>query len=461
MAMGKRQRQRQEPLWVSSESIRGSGHVFYEKLNQILDESAFDDLAESHCARFYAETMGRPGVPPGVYFRMLLVGFFEGIDSERGIAWRCADSISLRRFLGYALDENPPDHSSLSRTRRLIDLETHAVIFEHVQKVLAGKGLIDGKTIGVDATNLEANAAMRSIVRRDTGEDYETFLKRLAEASGIKTPTREDLAKVDKKRKNKASNDDWQSPSDPDARIAKMKDGRTHLAHKAEHAVDLGGYGAILGITLHPADAGDTTTLGGTLSEAREHLRRLAEDEQVGTQLNDHWASEVVLDKGYHSNQTLMDLKEAELRSYISEPDRGRRNWAGKQEQRDAVYANRRRIKGSHGKELMKKRAELNERSNAHLYETGGMRRCWLRGCENITKRLLIHASGFNLSIVMRYWLGKGTPRGLGSLLRAFLRLYQARIALIGGRKCSEHRFALDRPQTLATPHPANLPLAA
>jgi transposase len=461
MAMGKRPKQRQEPLWVSTESIRTAGHVFYEKLNQVLDGNDFDRFAESLCARFYAETMGRPGVPPGVYFRMLLVGYFEGIDSERGIAWRCHDSIGLRRFLGYALDQNPPDHSSLSRTRRLIDLETHQHVFEYILKILAASGAIDGKTLGVDATTLEANAAMRSIVRRDTGESYVEYLTRLAEASGIDTPTREDLAKLDKKRKNKASNDDWQSPTDPDARIAKMKDGRTHLAHKAEHSVDLGGQGAILAVALHPADAGDTSTLGGTLAAATTNLREVADDERTAGKLHEQWASEAVLDKGYHSNQMLMDLQEAGFRSYASEPDRGRRNWEDKQAERDAVYANRRRIKGSRGRRLGKKRAELNERSNAHLYETGGMRRCWLRGDENILKRLLIHAGAFNLGIIMRRWLGRGTPRGLAATLRAFLTLYKALIGLKSLRKSAIRHLAARWQEFTAAHHPATHPQTA
>ena len=461
MAMGKRAQQRQEPLWVSTESIRTTGHVFYDKLNQVLDGNDFDRLAESLCARFYAETMGRPGVPPGVYFRMLLVGYFEGIDSERGIAWRCSDSIGLRRFLGYALDQNPPDHSSLSRTRRLIDIQTHQQVFEYILKILAASGAIDGKTLGVDATTLEANAAMRSIVRRDTGESYVEYLTRLAEASGIDTPTREDLAKLDKKRKNKGSNDDWQSPTDPDARITKMKDGRTHLAHKAEHAVDLGGEGAILAVAVHPADAGDTSTLGETLAAAAANLREVADDERTAGQLHEQWAREVVLDKGYHSNQTLLDLQEANFRSYASEPDRGRRNWKGKEAEREAVYANRRRIRGSRGRRLMKKRAELNERSNAHLYETGGMRRCWLRGDENILKRLLIHAGGFNLGIIMRRWLGRGTPRGLAAMLRAFLALYEVLIRLKSPWRSAIRHLAARWRKLIITHPPVNHAQAA
>jgi len=359
-----------------------------------------------------------------VYFRMLLIGYFEGIDSERGIAWRCADSLTLREFLGHTLTEATPDHSSLSIIRNRIDLETHREVFCWVLKVLAGSTLLKGKTLGVDATTLEANAAMRSIIRRDTAESYDAFLTHLAEESGIETPTREDLAKVDKTRKNKASNNGWFNPNDPDAKITKMKDGRTHLAHKAEHAVDLE-TGAIVGVTLQPADRGDTTSLWATVAEAAENLQEVADDPETTECIEEEIVKEAVLDKGYHSNDTCRDLAEAEIRGYVSEPERGPRKWKGKEAERDAVYANRRRIRGKRGKALLRKRGELLERPFAHCYETGGMRRTHLRGHRNILKRLLIHVAGFNLALVMRAAFGIGKPRrlqdGLGGLLGSVL----------------------------------------
>src|SRR5262245_21553633 len=258
MAMGKRRRWRhkQTSMWVATQDLpRSAAHPFYTRLNQILDQADFDGYVESRCQRFYGDEIGRPGLPPGRYVRMLLVGYFEGLDSERAIAWRAADSLSVRSFLGLELHEAPPDHSTVSRTRRLIDVETHQAIFTWVLQRLAEAQLVKGKTIGIDATTLEANAALRSIVRRDTGESYDEFLTRLAQASGIETPTREDLARLDRQRKGKGSNDDWTHPHDPDAKITKMKDGRTHLAHKAEHAVDLE-TGAIVGVTVQDADEG-------------------------------------------------------------------------------------------------------------------------------------------------------------------------------------------------------------
>src|SRR5215204_6086392 len=249
MAMGTRkQRQRQEELWVThAELATGPGHPFYTRLNELLDQEKFDGFAETECARFYAE-IGRPSLTPGTYFRLLLIGYFEGIDSERGIAWRAADSLGLRQFLQIGLDESTPDHSTISRTRRLIDVETHRKVFSWVLGVLADRGLLKGKIVGVDATTLEANAAMRSIVRRDNGQRYEAFRTELAKKSGIATPSREDLARIDRKRKKKGSNQEWMSASDPDARIAKMKDGSTHMAHKAEHAVDMES-GAVIAVT--------------------------------------------------------------------------------------------------------------------------------------------------------------------------------------------------------------------
>jgi transposase len=330
----------------------------------------------------------------------------------------------VRSFLRLPVDEPPPDHSTISRTRRAIDLESHRAVFTWVQQRLVAAGLLKGKTIAIDATTLEANAAMRSIVRRDTGESYQEFLTGLAQASGIATPTREDLARLDRKRKKKTSNEDWKYPRDPDAQIAKMKDGRTHLAHKAEHAVDLE-TGALVAVTLQGADQGDTTTIIETAIAAAEQI----EDAQAAVQAPEPLV-EIIADKGYHSNQTMIDLAAVGLRTYVAEPDRGRRNWSQEPQAQIPVYANRRRIRGARGQRLMRQRGELIERSFAHLYDTGGMRRTHLRGHTNILKRLLIHAGGFNLGLVMRHLIGSGTPRGLqdrpATVIAAFLLLLGA-----------------------------------
>ena len=418
MALGKRKAV-QQPLFVSTADLDVRPHPFYGEVNKVLAAHQFDPFAEQLCARFYDDGAkgGRPGLAPGIYFRCLMVGYFEGIDSERGIDWRCNDSLSLKAFLGVPCDKPAPDHSTISRTRRLIDLETHREVFQYILKVLANHGLVDGKTVGVDSTTLEANAAMRSIVRRDTGEGYQEFLTRLAKESGIETPTREDLARIDKGRKNKASNDDWQSPADPDAKVAKMKDGTTHLAHKAEHAVDLGekGHGAILGVNICDAAAGDTGTVVDTVVRATENLAAVKDDQRVADQVSDEFVTEGVFDKGYHSRQTLLDLDQMGVRSYVSEPERGRQDWDGNPDARDAVYANRRRIRGERGRRLLRSRGEKLERTFAHCYETGGMRRVYLRGRENVAKRVLVHAAGFNIGLLMRLRYGLGKPRSLSA----------------------------------------------
>jgi transposase len=443
MAMGIRGNE-QSSLWIAaSELPKSPGHPFYVRLNALLDADEFDRFVEGKCRRFYAPVMGRRSLTPGRYFRLLLVGYFEGIDAERGIAWRATDSLAIRSFLRLPVDEAPPDHSTISRTRRLIDLETHRAVFTWVQQRLVETGLLTGKTIAIDATTLEANAAMRSIVRRDTGESYQAFLTGLAKSSGIDTPTREDLARLDRKRKKKTSNKDWTSPSDPDAKVTKMKDGRTHLAHKAEHAVDLE-TGAIIAVTVQGADEGDTTTIIETALAAADQVEAAQAEVEEPQALE-----EIIADKGYHSNQTMIDLDAVDIRSYIAEPDRGRRDWSDAPDAQAPVYGNRRRIRGRRGRRLMRQRGEKIERSFAHLYDTGGMRRTYLRGHTNILKRVLIHAGGFNLGLVMRHLIGVGTPRGLQGRLAAAMAVVVAlwtlvedmRIAIGGQPVDTRHAF--------------------
>jgi transposase len=451
MAMGtRRKRERQQDLWIAtSDVVQTPANVFYDRLSQILDEHKFDAKVERLCHKFYKKSpYGRPSMAPGVYFRSLLIGFFEGLDSERGIAWRTADSLSLRKFLGYALDEATPDHSTISRTRRLYWLETHKAVFRWVLKILDEEGLVSGRTVSIDATTLEANAALKSIVRRDNGQSYNDYLKELAKAAGIENPTREQLARLDRKRKKKGSNQEWMSPSDPDARITKMKDGRTHLAHKAEHAVDLTS-GALLAVTLQPANEGDTTTIHRTLAEAQAAAR----------EVNERGVEEVVADKGYHSGAVLTEVHGQEVRSYIPEPERGRRNWQGegKAEEQKQTYKNRRRVRGDRNKRLQKLRSELTERSFAHLYETGGMRRVHLQGRKNILKRLLVHGAAFNLSLILRQSMGVGKPRRLQGLsLQSFMlfaRIFSRLWVLSWTQEPSAWNFA---PQSsCTTPEPA------
>jgi len=402
MGMGrKKDREKQQDLWVAlSEIVTTPGHVFYERLNTVLNAEKFDQRIEVICRKYYKSSAGRPSITPGTYFRMLLLGYFEGLDSERGMAWRAADSLSYRKFLGYDLSEQTPDHSTVSRTRRLYSVETHKAVMKWVLKILRKHGLADAQSVCIDATTLQANAAMKSLVRRDTGQAYDEYLRQLAEAEGIQNATKEQLARLDRKRKKKASNDDWTNPNDPSARITKMKDGRTKLAYKAEHAVDLAS-GAVLAVTVQPADRGDTTSYVETLDAAQCEAMQ---SHSMGIE-------EVVMDKGYHSGAVLMDLAEREIRSYVPEPERGQRHWPGKAEEQRCVYGNRRRVRAERSKRLQKLRGELCERSFAHCYETGALRRMYVRGQDNVFKRALVQAAAFNIGLLLRTLSGWGKPR--------------------------------------------------
>src|ERR1700692_2818824 len=435
MAMGtKRARQKQEEMFYASERAEAPGHPFYEQLDGVLEEAGFDQFCEERCRDFYHQKLGRPSVVPGVYFRLLLIGFFEGIGSERGIAWRVADSLSLRRFLKYGFDEATPDHVTISRTRRLLDEETHRAIFRFVLTEVARRGMLKGKTIGIDATSLEANAAMRSIVRRDTGESYMEYLRKLAQQAGIDSNDDEAVRRMDRKRKKKTPNEEWVNPHDPEAEVTKRKDGATHLAYKAEQAVDLD-TGVIVAITTHGGATGDSESVQETLPAAG-----LAVAEQIDTptaqgsyKVHEQGLREVVTDKGYHSGAGLAEMSES-VRTYVSVPQQPRRNWEGKAEQQAAVYANRRRVEGERGKRLLRRRGELLERPFAHQYETGAMRRLHVRGRGNVAKRVLLQAAAFNLALILRSITKAGTPRGLADLKRniilALLRVLDALSAL-------------------------------
>jgi transposase len=405
MALGRRRSSHQGELFLTSADLPQSpGHAFYDRLNELLAEADFDRFVEDLCRPHYADLVGRPSLPPGTYFRMLFVGYFEGIDSQRGIAWRCADSFSLRAFLAIPFGEASPDHSSLTRIRQRLPEVVHEQVFARVLKLAHEKNLLKGKTVGVDSTTLEANAAMRAIVRKDTGEDYKTYLRRLAVEAGMENPTDEDLRRFDRKRPKKGSNKEWESATDADSRIARMKDGRTHLAYKAEHTVDLDS-GLVLAAAVHPADQGDQATLVGSLLRTQVNLVRAELEVEV---------EEAVADKGYHKSETLAECVGWGVRTYIPEPKRGKRHWTDKPDEwRVATAANRRRVRGARSKRLQKKRSEMVERSFAHVCETGGGRRTWLRGRKNVTKRYLIQVAAFNLGVVMRSLFGVGKPRVL------------------------------------------------
>ena len=408
MALGKRRDEQQE-MWVATTSLpKSEGHAFYRKLNRLLAEADFDRTIEKICEPHYHQQLGRPSIPPGIYFRMLLVGYFEGIGSQRGIAWRCGDSLSLREFLGIPLTEETPDHSSLTRVRDRLPLEVHTAVFQLVLQLAAEKGLLKGKTVAVDSTTLEANAAMKSIVRRDTGEDWNDYLRRLLkEEQGIENPTDEELRRFDRQRKNKrVSNEEWMSPTDPDSRIAHMKDGRTHLAYKAEHVVDLETE-VVLAASIRPANEADVDTMVDSVMEAQTNLSEAGIEVEI---------KEAVADKGYHATDTLELADSLGIRTYIPEPKRkgnGKRNWQDvPEEKRQAVLNNRRRTRGERSKRLQRLRSEIVERSFAHICETGGARRSWLCSIQKVQKRYLIAAVARNLGLVMRKLFNMGTARG-------------------------------------------------
>ena len=447
MAMGTRKdRERQEPLWYRSELPEAPGHPFYKRLNEVLERAQFDGFCEQHCRRFYHKKLGRPSLPPGMYFRLMMIGFFEGIDSERGIGWRVADSLTLRQFLGVGLDERTPDHVTISRTRRLIAESTHQEVFGWVLQQLARGGLIKGKTIGVDSTTLEANAAMKSIVRRDTQESYTGYLQRLAAAEGMEAEDAAALRRMDRKRSKKMANDEWINPNDPEAEIARLKDGRTALAYKAEQAVDMQS-GAIVAVTTHGGAAADTETLPQTVCEAGVAVAELIPEKTPDGEYQVHpeGVGEVVADKGYHSNGALRELRTLEVRTYIAEPERGRRNWKGRPTEKQAVYANRRRIWGDRGKQLQARRGERIERNFAHQFDTGGMDRLYVRGRRNVHKKLLIQAAACNLALLMRVLLGAGKPKAAHERLAAAIFALLAVLQVSEGNSKVKRRYT-DRP---------------
>jgi transposase len=432
MTMGRR-KDKQPELFIASNGLPQSpGHVFYDKLNALLATAGFDPFVEELCRPYYHEDTGRPSLPPGVYFRMLFVGYFEGIDSQRGIAWRCSDSRSLQTFLGFLPTEPTPDHSSLTNIRQRLPEVVHDKVFAFVIGIAEQNGLVIGKRVGVDATTLEANAAMKTLERRDSGADYKTWTRQLAVEAGLENPNDEEVRRFDKKRRNKKmSNEDWVSPSDPDSEIAKMKDGTTHLAYKAEHVVDLDTE-LVLAATILPATTGDAASLGASVMSAEINLGRTESEARI---------QEIATDKGYHKLETLGELAAQNYRTYIPEAEQvHEHNWQDKPAEQERAYRNnRRRVKGDYGRRMQRLRSERVERSFAHVCETGGARRSYLRGRKKVTKRYLMTVAAHNLSIIMRKLYGKGKPRTLqgsgdvwANVLTSLLWFCAIRIGLIG-----------------------------
>ena len=425
MAMGRKKPVQQRLFVRSDELVSAPRHRFYEKLNELLDGAGFDAFVEGVCLPFFAEdgVAGRISTRPGTYFRMLLIGYFEGIESERGICWRIEDSLSLRAFLGIATHETTPDHSTLSRMRSRLSAEVYERMFHFVLGVLNTQGLLRGRVAGVDSTYLRADASMKSIVRRGSGEGYKGYLKKLAKKAGIENPTDEDARRMDRTREKKTSNAEWLSPTDGDAEIMRIKDGRTRLAYKAEHTIDME-TGAILAAEVMSATTPDGESVITSIAQANENIAAARDDgssdddDDSGATGASNGIKEVVGDKGYHKASTIKRLADADIRSYFPERKQpGERHWKknGGRSTAVAVYQNRARLKTPKNKRLQRQRGELVERPFAHLCETGGHRRTRLRGRENVQKRYLMQAAAFNLGLVMRKLVGHGTPRQLAS----------------------------------------------
>ena len=424
MAIGRRTPKQDELFIPTAQVATGPGHPFYTKLNAVLAEAGFDQFVETLCQPHYKEG-GRPGIPPGIYFRMLFIGYFEGLDSQRGIAWRCADSLGLRAFLGFRLTEETPVHVSMTMIRRRLPESVFDRVFVFVLRLLEEKGLLRGKAVAIDATTREANAAMKSIVRKDTGQDWKEYLRGLAKAEGIENPTEEDLRRLDRGRQDKkVSNQQWESPTDRDSRITKMKDGRTHLAYKAEHAVNLESE-AIVATTVTFADQSDPQSGPVTLGLAEANLVLAGSETKI---------EEAVLDKGYHDNGLLAGLAERGVRTYIPERRQKNRCWTDKPvEQEKAFRANRRRVRGQKGRQLNRWRSERCERTFAHVCETGGGRRTWLRGQTNVSKAHTLKCAAYNLGVLLRKVWGMRKPRNAdegvwGGLLAGWARLTLAAV---------------------------------
>lgn len=397
MALGRRHG-KQGSLWIAGKGLpRSAGHPFYVALERVLVAGDFDRFVGDLCAEHYAKGQGRPSIPPGVYFRMLFVGYFEGITLQRGIAWRCQDSLSIRDFLGLGPTERSPDHSSLTMIRKRLPFEIFEAVFRFVLECAQAQGLVKGKTVAVDATFLEANAAMKPIVRRDTGEDWGEYIKCLAEGEGVEDPSDADARRLDRKRKKSVSHDDWGSKTDPDSRIAKMKDGRTHLAYKAEHAVDLD-TDLVVSASIYRADHSDYDSLENT-----------------------------------HAVDTLAACEQRGVRTYI--PERrasGRRKWKDKSPASEKAFrANRRRTRGPRNAGLQRLRSEFVERTFAHACESGGGRRSHLRGVYDVGKRWLVQLAARNLGVLIRSVTGVETPRAHPAQGRDASLLHNAMDALI------------------------------
>jgi transposase len=431
----------QSSFWIATSDLPSTPvHSFYSKLDRAFVEMGFGDRVRELCQPFYAMDArrgGRPGIDPEVYFKMLLIGFFEDLPSERGIAARCADSLSIRTFLHYELDENTPHHSSFTVIRQRLGPEVYEQVFGVVLQALNEKGLFKGRRLGIDASVIEANASLASLEHRLTGEAYAEYVKRLAEAAGVDPKDDAAVRRFDRKRPGrKTSNAEWQNPHDPDAKVGRTKRGATRMIYKAEHVVDLE-TGAIVDADVRPGDEHDTADLADRLLAAESRMIKALGDARDTERME-----MVVADKGYFKLEEIALLQGVGVQTVVSDPHVNRRLDKLTDEDRGALEGARSAVQSELGKQLTRDRAEKVERSFEHVLDCGGARRTTLRARENIRKRYLIQAACANLSLLMRHLIGVGTPKqALAGAYRASIAVRALIFSIIAATRTSQPPF--------------------
>jgi transposase len=426
---GKKEKAAQPEFWVATQEVAKSPKsTFYSKLDETLESFHFAAKVREICAPAYKQTgTGRPGIDPVVYLKMIMVGFFEDLPSERGIAARCADSMSIRAFLKYELDEKTPDHSSFTVIRQRLGLDLYERIFTLTLQALREHGLLRGKNLGIDSSVIEANASLRALVNRNTEEQYWDYVKRLAAENGIDPDDAAAVRKFDRNRPGKGSNQEWMNPYDPDAKIGRTKDGATDMIYKPEAVVDLD-TGAIVQAQVHVGDQADHKEMATRVLEAQQSINKA-----TGEKLDTLTVNTVTSDKGYYAVNELQALQEEDIRTVIADPIDNRRLDKLEPNQKKAVLAARRSAKSASGKDLLRRRGMHIERSFAHILDCGGMRRTTLRGWENLNKRFKLAAAFYNLSQLMRKLFGIGTPKQLAAGGRLFFLQFTYLLAVIAG----------------------------
>jgi transposase len=403
----------QGELWIATHELPAMPKAaFYSRLDETLDSFGFADKVRVLCAPAYVNTnAGRPGIDPVVYLKMIMVGFFEDLPSERAIAARCADSLSIRSFLNYSLEEKTPDHSTFTVIRQRLGLEIYQQIFTLTLQALREHGLLRGKNLGIDSSVIEANASLRALVHRNTEEQYWDYVKRLAAENGIDPQDTAAVRRFDRNRPGKGSNQEWQNPHDPDAKIGRTKDGATDMIYKPEAVVDLD-TGAIVQADVHPGDQADHKEMATRVLEAQQTI-----NQATGEKPDTLTATSVTSDKGYYAVGELQALQHEGIRTVISDPIDNRRVDKLEPAEQRAVRGAKRSVKSKSGKELLRRRGMHIERSFAHILDAGGMRRTTLRGWENLNKRFKLAAAFYNLSQLMRKLFGFGTPKQLAAAM--------------------------------------------